>query len=111
MAIIDNHNDVAEHARRVRVARIWAGLSREELADALGVSFVTIERTESGRRHVEPDELERIGELCGVPDRFMRYGWPGCCAPDDYLEQLYRRLDELGAEVQRLGRGARPITR
>lgn len=92
-----------EHARRIRAARVWAGLSRDELAERLGVSFQTIERSETGRRNVDLDELERVGEACGVPEAFMRYGW-AACAQGERLDRLHERLDELMREVQKFGR-------
>jgi transcriptional regulator with XRE-family HTH domain len=96
--------DADEHARRARVARCWAGISRDELAQKMGVSFHTVERTETGRRAVTGDELALIGNLCGVPESFMRYGWASC-APRERLDELYGRVEELGkrrlAEVRR----------
>jgi transcriptional regulator with XRE-family HTH domain len=89
--------DADEHARRARVARCWAGFSRDELAHKMGVSFHTVERTETGRRAVTPDELARIGYLCGVPESFMRYGWASC-APSKRLDELYARLEQLAQQ-------------
>ena len=111
MAITHEQTDDDEReqrARRARVARVWAGFTRSELAAALGVSFQTVERSETCRRRLEVDELVLIGDVCRVPEPFMRYGWPACCADSEYLEELFERLDELGREVQRLGRGASP---
>lgn len=88
-----------ELARRVRVARISAGLSRHELAAALGVSFNTIERSENGRRKISDDELARIGGICGVPETFMRHGW-AACTQSERLDRLYGRVDELFREVR-----------
>lgn len=114
--VINEHNgdgepDTGELGRRVRVARVWAGLTRDELAARLGVSFHTVERSETGRRRVALDELVRIGELCGVPETFMRHGW-AACAQGERLDHLYRRIDELSDEVKRgLGRArAQPST-
>jgi transcriptional regulator with XRE-family HTH domain len=85
-------NDVG---RRVRVARISAGLTRTELAKRLGVSFNTIERSETGRREISLDELVRIAEVCSVPEPFMRYGW--AALSDE------RRFDQLTQAIERIG--------
>lgn len=61
-------------AKRVRVARIHADLSRRELAQKLGTSATTITRIETGVRPVSPDELLRIGEACEVSSDFMERG-------------------------------------
>jgi transcriptional regulator with XRE-family HTH domain len=62
-------------ARRIRIARAWAGLSRDELAARLGVSSATVERMETGQRPVTVDELVAVGAICKVPEAFMLEGW------------------------------------
>jgi transcriptional regulator with XRE-family HTH domain len=104
MSTTPSGGECDEHARRMRVARIWSGLSRDELAERLGVSFHTVERSETGRRAVDLDELERIGEACGVPASFMRHGW-AACADDEHVERverLLKRFDELFRDVRAL---------
>ncbi len=53
----------AGEAARIRALRKRLGLSQEQLAKRLGVSFVTVNRWESGRTRVSPAVLRRIAEL------------------------------------------------
>lgn len=92
--------DRDERARRARVARVSAGLTRHQLAGMLGVSFNTIERNETGRRRLSDDELIAIGRACGVPEAYVRHGWAACMQAER-LERLYGRIDELFEEVRR----------
>ncbi|MBV9383319.1 MAG: helix-turn-helix domain-containing protein [Streptosporangiaceae bacterium] len=53
----------AGESGRVRALRARLGLSQEQLAQQLGVSFVTVNRWESGRTGVSPRALKRLAAL------------------------------------------------
>jgi transcriptional regulator with XRE-family HTH domain len=101
--------------RRVRIARISAGLSRGELAARLDVSFNTLERIESGRRPVTVDELAAIGKACQVPEAYMLEGWAAVERANRIVERnadaharearFTRALGELTDEIRQLGSG------
>lgn len=65
----------ASTARRVRAARAWANMSQPDLAKLLDMSLASLRRIEQETRDVSTAELIHIGEVCGVPRRFMLYGW------------------------------------
>jgi transcriptional regulator with XRE-family HTH domain len=50
-------------------------MSQPELAAALEMSVASVRRIEQERRDVSTAELVHIGEVCGVPRKFMLYGW------------------------------------
>lgn len=56
-----------ERGRRVRMARVGAGLTQEELARACRVNRDTIYRAETGQRDLELGLLVLIAEVTGQP--------------------------------------------
>lgn len=52
-------------AKRVRLARIEAGLSQTALGEALGVSFQQIQKYERGVNRISAGKLSKIAELMG----------------------------------------------
>ena len=103
----------AHCAQRVRAARGWANMSQPELAAALEMSVASVRRIEQERRDVSTAELVHIGEVCGVPRKFMLYGWTQegkstIQSQSDALEGIiadmakridrHERLHELAAE-------------
>jgi transcriptional regulator with XRE-family HTH domain len=87
---------VAEHflvPDLIRLAREAAGLSRQELAETIGVGLRTIERLEGGERPPKPMELLAIAHATGNE-------------PD----VLAAELDDIGGSTNRgvlpLGSGA-----
>jgi transcriptional regulator with XRE-family HTH domain len=53
--------------RRVRTARLVGGLSQEEVADALGVSFQQIQKYEKGVNRIGTGRLHAIATLLELP--------------------------------------------
>lgn len=99
-------------AQRVRAARAWANLSQPDLAKQLDMSLASLRRIEQEARDVSTAELLHIGEVCGVPRKFMLYGFsdgkPSAQAQADALEgviadmvsriERHERLHTLAAE-------------
>ncbi len=54
---------VRQAARRLRVLRASLGLSQEQLARRLGVSFATVNRWESGRTQLSPRAAQAVADL------------------------------------------------
>jgi transcriptional regulator with XRE-family HTH domain len=70
--------DPEEAAKRVKAARGYAELSREQLAERVGLSARQIKLIEERQRHsTSRDELLEIGRACNVPDAFMDVGFKG----------------------------------
>ena len=62
-------------------ARLWAlrkgrKMSREELGEALGVSFMTIRRWEIGERSPRIEEVKRICNILGIEEGVLLHGAP-----------------------------------
>jgi len=51
---------------RIRATRLHAGLSQEELGDALGVSFQQVQKYEKGTNRVAPSRLIEIARRLNV---------------------------------------------
>lgn len=60
--------------RRVKMARLAAGLSQEKLADALGISFQQVQKYENGTNRVGPGRLHAIAKLLNLPVPFFFEG-------------------------------------
>jgi Zn-dependent peptidase ImmA (M78 family)/transcriptional regulator with XRE-family HTH domain len=76
---------------RLRLAREDAGLRKNELAEAVGVSPAAISQFESGRAAPRPATLGAIALACGFPASFFRVdGRP--TRPRDADEPFFRSL-------------------
>ena len=53
---------------RLRALRKKAGLSQEELADVLGISYMTVRRWEAGKASPRVEDVPSIAQALGVPD-------------------------------------------
>lgn len=67
----------AEVGRRIRARRNECGLSQEELARGIGVSFQQVQKYEKGVNRVSAGRLLRIGEVLQVPMTFFYAGGAG----------------------------------
>ena len=52
---------------RIKAARKQAGLTQQELADKLDVSYVGVSQWESGRRNPKQQTLSRIAQVLDIP--------------------------------------------
>ena len=60
--------------RRIRLRRLEAGISQEELGDKLGVTFQQVQKYERGRNRVSAARLQQIAETLGVEMPFFYDG-------------------------------------
>lgn len=94
-------------ARRLRTARHWAGLTRDELGERIGVVGETIGRYERGewKKDLEPRTLAAIANATGVPDWFLTDGFerphdePEVVERVEALENRYAVLENRIAEI------------
>ena len=56
-----------EVARRMRAVRREKGLSREQLGNALGLTFQQVQEYENGMNRIAAGRLHKIAEILGVP--------------------------------------------
>ena len=57
--------------KRIKQARKWAGLSQQQLADSLKLSFMTIRRWESGEISPRVQELENASQVLDTPVEYL----------------------------------------
>lgn len=55
----------------LRACRINAKLSRNELAQKLGVSYATIVSWELGKTQPKLDQIRKYSEICGIPIEYI----------------------------------------
>jgi transcriptional regulator with XRE-family HTH domain len=60
--------------RRVKAARLAAGLSQEMVGDHLGLTFQQIQKYENGKNRVGPSRLVRMAKLFNVPVSYFFAG-------------------------------------
>lgn len=81
--------DADEAARRIKAARGYAELTREQLAERVSLSARQIKLIEDRQRHsTTRDELLEIARACNVPDEFMDLGWQGADQVYDSMVML-----------------------
>jgi transcriptional regulator with XRE-family HTH domain len=100
-------DQLVARAARIRAARAFADLSQHELAAKLDQSVHTLRRTEQLKREVTLDELVQIGEICEVPEWFMRHGFAISPAGRAQLERQEQMIAAFDRGMKRLLKQAR----
>lgn len=67
----NNLSDRDKIAKRLKEARVQAGLSQEQAAKLLSVQRPTISEIEAGRRKVSAEEVIQFSELYGVSSSWL----------------------------------------
>ena len=93
----------AHTARRVRAARGWANMSQPQLAEEIDMSVASLRRIEQEKRDVSTAELIRIGEVCGVPRKFMLTGWTdtGKSTQESRADALEGIIHDMAKRIRR----------
>ena len=65
-----------EFGARLRALRKGRRMSREELGEKLGISYMTIRRWELGERSPRMEEIKQICKVLGIDDTVLLYGAP-----------------------------------
>ncbi|MFC7500897.1 helix-turn-helix domain-containing protein [Nocardioides sp. GCM10030258] len=63
---VETNPEVSRLAGRVRALRVAAGLTQQEVADAIGVNRVTVARLEAGLHDLGSSRLGALAEALGV---------------------------------------------
>jgi transcriptional regulator with XRE-family HTH domain len=93
MPIDDDRQELRKmRAARARAARAYADMKQDAVAEALGVSHITVKRMERGAKDITMDELWAIADACGVPRSFMDSGFE--TVPEE-LRSIHARFDRL----------------
>ena len=75
MSAIKAANPVDMHVgSRVRMRRMMLGISQEQLANALGLSFQQVQKYEKGSNRIGASRLEHISRFLQVPVAFFFEG-------------------------------------
>ena len=95
----------AEICARIKQARVEAGFTQDEAADALGMTQRGYQNYESVR--VPFRKMTRISEVFGVSERWLYRGEsePPQAEVDVQLAAILRRLESLEAKVSKLPTG------
>jgi transcriptional regulator with XRE-family HTH domain len=90
-------NDADGHiGRRIRERRLMLGLSQQQLAAMIGVTYQQAHKYETGLNRVSAGRLFRIAEALGVPVAWFYDGLGGLAAPP-----VLSRRQRLGLELAR----------
>jgi transcriptional regulator with XRE-family HTH domain len=93
------------YGKRIRAARCYAGLSQQQLGEALGLGKQTIIRREADEQQPSPGERIAISQITGVPLAFLEHGFAETVdEPADAGEptDMQLVLDALAAHDQRI---------
>lgn len=71
--IVNNYNKVA--GENLRLARIEAGKSQQDIANLLGITFQQVQKYERGLNRLSAGALKYLGECLGKPIDFF-FGTP-----------------------------------
>lgn len=74
----------------IKKVRQAAGMTQQELADRLGISYVGVSQWETDKRNPKQDTLVRIANALNVPVSYL-------CGPDRFIpnRELLRTLSEM----------------
>lgn len=65
-------NSIDRHVgNRVRMRRLMLGMSQEQLAEALGLTFQQVQKYEKGTNRVCASRIQQISEILQVPVSFL----------------------------------------
>ena len=95
---------------RLQDARKAAGLTQQQVADALGVARTTVVAIEKGERRISANELVRFAKIChrSVSDFVSRKTVTESFVPQFRATQEYdETVEPVGIELQKEGRGFR----
>ena len=68
---------------RVRMRRKMLGMSQEQLAEALGITYQQVQKCEKGANRIGASRLQQISHILQVPVAFFFEGAPNALAPHD----------------------------
>ncbi|GGG32418.1 helix-turn-helix domain-containing protein [Chelatococcus composti] len=70
-------NPIDKHVgSRVRMRRMFIGMSQEKLGESLGLTFQQVQKYEKGTNRIGASRLQQIAKVLGVPVEFFFDGAP-----------------------------------
>jgi transcriptional regulator with XRE-family HTH domain len=90
-------NPVDKHVgSRVRMRRLWLGMSQEELGDGLGLTFQQVQKYEKGTNRIGASRLQHIAHILQIPVPFFFEGSPHGEAPSPaHMSDFLATVDGL----------------
>jgi transcriptional regulator with XRE-family HTH domain len=90
-------NPVDKHVgSRVRMRRLWLGMSQEELGDGLGLTFQQVQKYEKGTNRIGAGRLQHISHILQIPVPFFFEGLPHGEAPSPaHMSDFLATVDGL----------------
>jgi transcriptional regulator with XRE-family HTH domain len=79
---------------RARMRRKMLGMSQQNLAAELGITFQQIQKYEKGSNRIGASRLQKMSEVLKVPIAYFFEGWPGD-APSTPLEGEHSELSDI----------------
>jgi transcriptional regulator with XRE-family HTH domain len=101
----DRTQDIDHHVgARIRERRIMLGLTQQQLADLIGVTYQQAHKYERGINRVSAGRLFEIGRVLNVPVEFFFEGLDGAAsnivAPENHRERMMLELARNFSEIQ-----------
>jgi transcriptional regulator with XRE-family HTH domain len=101
---VNRANDTDRHVgARIRERRIMLGLSQQQMADLIGVTYQQAHKYERGINRISAGRLYEIAQVLGVPVSYFFEGLDGDRCPDLTARQrmcleLARNFSSIGNE-------------
>lgn len=89
---------------QLRKARIQAGLTQIQIAEALGIKDSTYSGYETGKRHPDVEKIKQLLKILNTSGDFLlETGLDETPTQDEkYLIELYNKTDDFGRETIRI---------
>jgi transcriptional regulator with XRE-family HTH domain len=95
--------DAMSLAKRIKEARLAAGMTQQQLADKCGISMQAVSAWEHGRsKTITGPHLFCLADSLGVDARWLAIGEGAHLKPDTFYSGLTRTLETLPADKQEL---------
>lgn len=96
----------ADVGHRLRVRRTLLGLSQEELAGRLGLTFQQVQKYENGTNRITAGRLYRLATILGVPVEYFFQGFADEDLPQKALRREILELIRAYGNIRDAGRRA-----
>lgn len=97
---------------RIKAARKQAGMTQQELAEKLEISYVGVSQWESGRRNPKESTLAKIADVLDVPLGYLTgSGFRGKAEIEDFVNRAWPRADDHVKMLQETGETQMEIER
>ena len=89
-------------AQKMRARRLQLGLSQEDLANGLGITFQQVQKYEKGHNRMGAGRLHRVSQILDVPIQYFFDDMPSEAPVKDDLTAMAKRPVLSSSEVERV---------